>query len=79
MTVQPTLHAVPDITEARGLVARVIADAGPRWRTRAERKAERRHITLVTLEELHRETPVWDFRARRALHKAIVAHIGRGW
>jgi hypothetical protein len=70
------LHAVPEITEARGIVARIVPDPRPRWRARMNDRADRRHQVLVTLEELRRETPWYDVRARRALHKAIVRHIG---
>jgi hypothetical protein len=81
MSAQPITHLspVPDLADQRGIVVRLITDAGPRWKSRAEAKADRRHRTLVTLEELHRETPWYCLRARRALHKAIVRHIGGGW
>jgi hypothetical protein len=79
MSAQPHLAVVPDYTEARGLIVRLVADAAPRWRSRAEAKADRRHRTLVALEELHRDTPWYEIRARHALHRAIVTHVGRGW
>lgn len=69
MSAQPHLHAVPDHTTT----------AAPRWKVRAEREADRRHQALVLLEELHRATPWYAVRARRALHTAIVRHIGTGW
>lgn len=79
MTAQPHLAPVPDdLTEARGFIVRVVPDPRPRWRARNEARADRRHQVLVTLESLHRETPWYDIRARRALHKAIVRHIGMG-
>lgn len=64
------LHAVPDYTPTT---------TAPRWKVRADREADRRHRALVLLEELHRDTPWYAVRARHALHKAIVAHIGTGW
>lgn len=73
------LHAVPDITEARGFIVRLVPDPRPRWRARIEARSDRRHRTMVLLEELHRDTPWYDVRARRALHHAIVAHIRRGF
>lgn len=68
MTAQ--LHAVPDF---------IPATTAPRWKQRAEREADRRHQALVILEDLHRNTPWYCFGARRALHKAIVKHIGMGF
>lgn len=64
----PHLSPVPDYTPA----------SPSRWKVRAEREADRRHQALVILEDLHRTTPWYCFGARRALHKAIVKHIG-GW
>ncbi|QWY82837.1 hypothetical protein PP641_gp097 [Arthrobacter phage SilentRX] len=64
-----SLHLVPPYTPV----------TAPRWKVRAEREADRRHRALVLLEELHRDTPWYCFRARRALHRAIVRHIGTGW
>ncbi|UOK18425.1 hypothetical protein SEA_BRUHMOMENT_109 [Arthrobacter phage BruhMoment] len=68
MTAQPNLRVVPATTDT----------LTPRWKARAEREADRRHRALVLLEELHRDTPWYCFRARRALHRAIVRHIGMG-
>lgn len=69
MTAQAHLTAVPDYTPT---------PTAPRWKVRAEREADRRHQALVTLEQLHRETPWWCIRARHVLHKAIVHHVRMG-
>lgn len=42
-------------------------------------EAERRHRTLVTLEALYAETPVWCFGQRRAIRKAIRSHLPALW
>lgn len=76
----PTLTAVPDID--RSLVRRrKLRDMNPLPVFLAEQRAEaeRRHRTLVTLEELYRETPILCLRQRRAIRKAISSHLPSLW
>ena len=74
MTAQPNLHAVPDIDHSvrrrraiRAMLPSIIAEQ------RAE--ADRRHRTLVQLEALFHETPIWCIRERWAIRRAISRHL----
>ena len=78
MTAQPTLHAVPDTDtsvrrrqQIRAVLPALIAEQ------RAE--ADRRHRTLVQLEALFAETPVWCIRQRWAIRRAISRHLPSMW
>jgi hypothetical protein len=47
----------------------------------AEQRAEadRRHRTLVQLEALFHETPIWCIRERLAIRRAIARHLPSMW
>jgi hypothetical protein len=47
----------------------------------AEQRAEadRRHRTLVQLEALFHETPIWCIRERLAIRRAISRHLPSMW
>lgn len=72
MTAQPNLHAVPEIDHSIRR-RRQLRDRNPLPLVLAELRAEadRRHRTLVQLEALLKETPIWCIRQRRAIARAV--------
>lgn len=78
MSAQPNLHIVPEIDHSirrrrqiRALLPSILAEQ------RAE--ADRRHRTLVQLEALFAETPIWCVRERWAIRRAITRHLPSMW
>lgn len=80
MSAQPELHVVPDIDRSIRYRRR-LRDMNPLPVFLAERRAEedRRHRTLVQLEALFNETPIWCIRERRAIRRAIARHLPSMW
>jgi hypothetical protein len=76
----PTLTAVPPVDHSLRR-RRKLREMNPLPLFLAEQlaEAERRHRTLVTLEALFAETPVWCIRQRRAIRKAISSHLPSLW
>ncbi len=74
MSAQPHLHAVPEIDHSIRR-RRLMRDMFPTPLVLAELRAEadRRHRTLVILEELLHETPLWCVRQRWAIKRAVTA------
>ena len=78
MSTQPDLHVVPEIDHSirrrramREMLPAILAEQ------RAE--ADRRHRTLVQLEALFAETPIWCVRERWAIRRAISRHLPSMW
>lgn len=80
MTAQPDLHSVPAIDHSIRR-RRALRDLNPLPVLLAEQLAEadRRHRTLVSLEALFRETPIWCVRQRWFIRKAIASHLPSMW
>lgn len=80
MSAQPDLHAVPDYDPSL-IRRRRLREMHPLPLFLAEQRAEadRRHRTLVALEALFAETPLYCLRQRRAIRKAIAAHLPSMW
>lgn len=74
------LHAVPTIDHSL-TTRRKLRDRSPLPVFLAEQRAEdeRRHRTLVQLEALFAETPIWCIRQRLAIRKAIRLHLPSMW
>ena len=74
MSAQPHLQAVPEIDHSIRR-RRLIRAANPLPLVLAELRAEadRRHRTLVQLEALLHETPIWCVRQRWAIKRAVAA------
>lgn len=80
MSAQPHLHTVPDIDRSIRYRRR-LRDMNPLPVFLAEQRAEadRRHRTLVQLEALFHETPIWCVRQRWFIRKAIASHLPSMW
>lgn len=80
MTAQPNLHAVPELDQSIRRRRR-LREMNPLPVILAEQLAEadRRHRTLVQLEGLFAETPIWCVRQRWYIRKAIAACLPSMW
>jgi hypothetical protein len=75
-----SLQTVPRSTTRRALPApSAEMNLLPLFLAEQLAEAERRHRTLVTLEALYAETPVWCIGQRRAIRKAITSHLPSLW
>ena len=78
MSAQPDLHVVPEIDHSIRR-RRAIREMLPAILAEQRAEADRRHRTLVQLEALFQETPIWCVRERWAIRRAIARHLPSMW